>query len=155
MIKQMSISDISLNDMDPRQWEWKFPQLINLDAYDEDRFNCNPERHPHTKIMHTETMRARYFEMAVKRVEENDEEEVRQFRPIIIDEYGMLISGFKILQIHKTAGRKSVEVAQIIGLPMWEKLEMMMADSENFGQFNWTPNLPKLRHKKVLNYRHN
>ena len=67
----------------------------------------------------------------------------------------MIISGMRVLQLHKSAGRKSVEVVQIFGLSLWQKLEMMMADADNFDQFNWTPNLPRLIHEKVEDYRLN
>jgi hypothetical protein len=155
IIKEMLISEISLNNDGPRQWGWKFPQLIDMDQYYEDRFKCTEDRYPYSRLMYREGLRERFFKMAVQRVEQNDEEEMRQFKPIIIDEYGMLISGFRILQIYKIAGKKSVEVAQVYGLKMSEKMELMMADSENFGHFNWTPKLPRMRHKKVLNYKDN
>lgn len=155
LIKEMLISEISLNDSEPRSWEWKFSHLIDMDNFCDARFNIKREGYPYSKIMYTESIRAKNFERAMRRVEANDMDEVKQFRPIIVDEYGMLISGFKVLQIHKSAGKKSVEVAQIFGLTLWEKLEMMMSDSDNFGQFNWTPKLPRMSHKIVPNYRQN
>jgi hypothetical protein len=155
IIKEMLIKDLITNDGEPRSWEWRFPHLIDMDTYKEDRFICTPERYPWTKVMYSEGIRAKNFERAVRRVEENDMDEVRQFRPIIIDEMGMVISGMKVLQIHKCAGKKSVEVGQIFGLEFWEKVEMMMADSDNFQQHNWTPKLPRLRHKKVPHFREN
>ena len=155
IVKDVLIAHISTNDEGPRLWEWRFPHLTDMDQYNEDRFDCTEARFPYTRIMYHEQIREQQFGKAVRRVEKNDEKEMRQFKPIIIDEYGMLISGFRILQIHKTAGRESVEVAQIIGLSISEKLEMMMADTDNFNQYNWTPKLPRLRHKNCPNYRMN
>jgi hypothetical protein len=155
IIKEMMICDISLNDEEPRLWSWKFPHLRDMDTYDDDRFLCTEARCPYSKIMYYESIRKKHFHKAVQRVEQNDWEEVAQFRPIIIDEYGMLISGLQILQIHKSAGMKSVEVAQVYGMELVDKIEMMMEDTCNFGQFNWTPKLPRMRHKKVENYADN
>jgi hypothetical protein len=155
IIREALISELMLNDCEPRQWEWRYPELNDLDTYKEDRFICTADRYPWTRIMYSEQIRRQYFERAVKRVEDDDMDEVRQFRPIIIDDEGFVISGMKILQIYKCAGKKSVEVAQIFGLTLSEKLEMMMADSENFEQHNWTPNLPRFKHEKVPHFRDN
>lgn len=155
IIKEMMISDLSHNDEGPRLWGWKFPHMIDVDQYNEDRFECTEDRYPYSRIMYHEGLRSEQFKKAVKRIEQNDVEEVGQFRHIIIDEDGMIISGMRVLQLHKCAGRKSVEVVQILGLSLWQKLEMMMADADNFDQFNWTPNLPRLIHEKVEDYRLN
>lgn len=155
IVKNMLISDLSHNDEGPRLWGWKFPQLTDMDQYHEDRFECTKDRFPYSRIMYHEGLREKQFGMGVKRIEQNDIEEVRQFRHIIIDESGMIISGMRVLELHKCAGKKSVEVVQIFGLAFWQKLEMMMADTDNFNQYNWTPKLPRLRHKNCPNYRMN
>ena len=155
IVKEMLISDLSHNDEEPRLWGWKFPHLTDMDQYNDYRFDCTEFRFPYSRIMYHEQIRANQFGKAVKRIEENDIEEVRQFKNIIIDESGMVISGMRVLELHKCAGKKSVEVVQIFGLALWQKLELMMADTDNFNQYNWTSKLPRLRHKKVLNYRMN
>lgn len=155
LIKEMLISELLTNDGEPRSWEWRYSHLTDMDNYDEKRFICTPDRFPYSRIMYTESIRAKNFERARDRILKNDIEETKQFRPIIIDEYGMVISGMKVLQLYKSAGHKSVEVAQIIGLSFWEKLERMMADSDNYQQHNWTPFGDEIRHKKVLNFSQN
>ena len=155
MTRMVPISDLLFNDMEPRSWEWRFSHLIDMDNFDEDRFKCTPDRFPFSRIMHTESIRLQNFKKAMDRIQAKDWDEVRQFRAIIIDEYGMVISGMKVLQIHKMAGQKCVEVSQIFGLKLWEKLEFMLADSDNFEQFNWEPKLPRMTHKKVPDFKYN
>jgi hypothetical protein len=153
--RQVKIQDLKANPMGPRSMEWKYGHLIDMDNLDEDRFICTEERFPWTKIMYTEGIRQKNLERAIKRVEDRDWDEVAQFRPIIVDENLNLISGFKVLQIFKMAGMKSVQVYEVHGLTDWEKWEMILADSDNFEQLNWTPKLPRFKHKKVANFRDN
>jgi len=155
--KEMLISQLTTNQDDPRYWSWKYPHIKDDDilTLSEDRFICTDERYPYTKIKYLEGIRAKTFEKAVRRVEERDWHEIGQFRDIIIDESGYVISGTRILQIHKAAGMNSVEVVQVLGMTKGEKIEMMCEDCENFQQYNWTPKLPRLKHAKVSNFEHN
>jgi hypothetical protein len=153
--RQVSIDELKVNPNPPRSMEWKYPHLIDMDNLDEDRFICTEERFPWTKIMYTEGIRQKNLERAIKRVENRDWDEVAQFRPIITDENQNVISGFKVLQIFKMAGMRSVQIHEIHGLNDWEKWEMILADSDNFNQQNWTPNLPRFHHEIVANFRDN
>lgn len=151
---RVAISSLITNDQEPRFWDWLSDQLPMKEKVHDDRYIIDEYSLPYTQINYCEKIRAKTFHRAFHSVLTNHPE-TKEFRPIIVDEFLMVLSGMLILEIYRNAGRKFVDVYIVHGFNFEDKLEAMLDDTENFQKHNWTPKLDPMAHKINPNFRQN